>query len=198
MSDLNQLAELHGTDKRDNSHGYCQLYDRYFKGYRAKPCTLLEMGVAQGSSLRMWRDWMPLATVVGFDRDVYQHSANDGPRIRTFNGSQQSTEDLDRMLLEFPKFDIVVDDAGHEPEFQLIAFNHLWPRVKPGGWYVVEDITPGHDPEQGTVWFQATSPEAVNDLLGGGKAVELHLHSDGVNSFNERGNGILFLRKRRE
>jgi hypothetical protein len=37
-------------------------------------------------------------------------------------------------------FDVVIDDGSHVPEHQLISFESLWPAVKPGGLYIVEDL----------------------------------------------------------
>ena len=35
---------------------------------------------------------------------------------------------------------MVIDDGSHVPEHQVISFEALWPSVKPGGIYVVEDV----------------------------------------------------------
>jgi len=37
-------------------------------------------------------------------------------------------------------FDVIVEDGSHVPSHQLISFETLWPSVKPGGVYIVEDI----------------------------------------------------------
>ena len=49
-------------------------------------------------------------------------------------------------------YDLIVDDASHKAKHQVIGFDLYWPLVKPGGWYVVEDLywrnyasDPGHD-----------------------------------------------------
>lgn len=36
-------------------------------------------------------------------------------------------------------FDIVIDDASHDPSKTDASYHMLWPYVKPGGLYVVED-----------------------------------------------------------
>lgn len=38
------------------------------------------------------------------------------------------------------QFDIIVDDGGHTMVQQLTSLEHLWPAVKPGGLYVIEDL----------------------------------------------------------
>merc|ERR1712029_878213 len=37
-------------------------------------------------------------------------------------------------------FDIIIDDGSHVPNHQLVSFETLWPSIKPGGMYIVEDI----------------------------------------------------------
>jgi hypothetical protein len=37
-------------------------------------------------------------------------------------------------------WDIIIDDGSHLPEHQLVSFTALFPFVRPGGVYVIEDI----------------------------------------------------------
>ena len=37
-------------------------------------------------------------------------------------------------------YDIIIDDGSHVPKHMLLTFRHLWPYVRPGGMYVIEDI----------------------------------------------------------
>lgn len=37
-------------------------------------------------------------------------------------------------------FDLVIDDGGHSMEQQIVSLERLWPAVKPGGLYVIEDL----------------------------------------------------------
>ena len=39
-------------------------------------------------------------------------------------------------------FDIIVDDASHWNEQQPATLRQLFPLVKPGGYYVIEDVVP--------------------------------------------------------
>ena len=45
-----------------------------------------------------------------------------------------------RSRLAGREFDIVIDDASHVNTHQIAAFGHFWPLVRPGGWYVIEDV----------------------------------------------------------
>lgn len=126
---LTDLAATRGTDKGD--HGYCPHYEEHFAALRLEPVTLLEIGVQSGASLRMWADWFPNAIVYGIDNDPAA-VVNEG-RISTITCNVR-TFDPDRL------YDIVIDDGSHADADITEAFAILWPYVKFGGWYVVEDL----------------------------------------------------------
>ena len=52
MNTLTAIAEKHKTDKV--SHGYTPIYEQYLAPLRAKPVTILEIGVKSGASVRTW------------------------------------------------------------------------------------------------------------------------------------------------
>jgi len=78
-ADLDPLARLHGTDKSSYVHGYTRLYETHFASRRPTVRRLLEIGVGGitsrrgyettegGQSLRMWRDYLPNAEIIGID-----------------------------------------------------------------------------------------------------------------------------------
>ena len=37
-------------------------------------------------------------------------------------------------------FDVVLDDAGHVPHAQVVCYEYMINHVKPGGYYILEDI----------------------------------------------------------
>jgi hypothetical protein len=39
-----------------------------------------------------------------------------------------------------PDFDIIIDDGSHVGEHILTSFKILWSTVKPGGYYIIEDL----------------------------------------------------------
>jgi hypothetical protein len=57
-------------DKYDSdkiNHGYLKEYDPIFEPYVQKKIALLELGVENGGSLLLWRDYFPLGTIAGID-----------------------------------------------------------------------------------------------------------------------------------
>ena len=50
---------------------------------------------------------------------------------------------IDRAHLVPDTMDIVLEDAGdHSRRLQELLFPLLWPLVRPGGWYIIEDVDP--------------------------------------------------------
>lgn len=135
MTELTCLALKNNTDKA--THGYCPHYERFIGELRLLPITMLEIGVADGSSLRMWRDWMPKAKIYGFD--VSDYHCQKEKRITVIKGDQGEQHDLEELVKEIGGFHFVVDDGSHDSEDQKVSFTYLWPRLLRGGWYVIED-----------------------------------------------------------
>jgi hypothetical protein len=105
---------------------------------------VLEVGVAYGGSLEMWQDLFPAGLVAGADQDPSCHWPDGTVRIV----AAQESEDLaDMARLASPQgWDLIVDDASHNGILSEVTFRMLWPLVKPGGWYVLEDWAVGYLP----------------------------------------------------
>jgi len=133
---LAELAAKHGTDKEPN---YLRNYARHFDPLREREIHLLELGIFEGSSLKMWRDFFPNGLIAGLDLDPVEV---DG--CRTYAGSQDDVTVLDRIVDECGPFDIVIDDAAHIADPARTSLWHLWPHLRVGGHYVIEDWGTGY------------------------------------------------------
>jgi hypothetical protein len=134
---LDELALLHGADKSSAGHNYAYIYDRYLSSLRSKPIVMLEIGVQDGPSLRMWRDYFPEGHIWGLDIDPACKS-NEEQRIAVVIGDQKDPAALARCA-PGEDFDLVLDDGGHYAVDQRASLLELWPRIKRGGFYIVED-----------------------------------------------------------
>jgi 8-demethyl-8-(2-methoxy-alpha-L-rhamnosyl)tetracenomycin-C 3'-O-methyltransferase len=132
---LNDIGLKHGTDKSTLRHNYLPLYEQRLTQQRWEPITLLELGVADGASLRMWRDYLPKATIVGLDHNppITVHGAT------VIQGEQDDPQAIDIAATLGP-FDIVIDDASHLSAKTITSFRLLYQHLKPGGLYVIEDL----------------------------------------------------------
>jgi predicted O-methyltransferase YrrM len=160
---LDEIALREGTDKSSRGHGFADIYEELIGDRREQPLTVLEIGVHEGASLRMWRDYLPNATVVGIDKNEGS-AAHAGERISVYVGSQGRTSLLERVAAETGPFDLVVDDGSHLFKAQTTSLEHLWPHLRPGGTYVIEDINTSYMESYGMAWRE---PDTTVESLKG-------------------------------
>lgn len=147
---LNFLAKAYKTDKW-GKHFYTQHYQTHFQTLRHKSLNLLEIGVGgydnplQGAgSLRMWKRYFGNGNI--FAIDIYDKSKLQESRIKIFQGSQIDHSFLDQVVAQIGELDIIIDDGSHQNEHVLTSFQHLFPKLKNGGIYVVEDAQTSYWP----------------------------------------------------
>jgi mycinamicin biosynthesis methyltransferase MycE-like protein len=153
-TDLGGLSARFGSDKWANFHWFTQHYEHHFGGLRTKPIRLLEIGIGGyqyedmgGASLRMWQRYFPRGLVYGLD--IFPKPGICGPRMRTVQGDQSDPEFLDELGHRLGPFDIVIDDGSHINDHVKTSFSSLFPHVRPGGLYVVEDLQTAYWPGYG-------------------------------------------------
>lgn len=125
---------------------YLKIYEEYFEHLVSKDIKLLELGVAEGGSLLLWRDYFEKGIIVGLDINPC-HVDDPTGRIRIYQGAQQDTDLLDCIAREqAPEcFDVIIDDCSHIGELTRISFWHLFENhLKPGGIYAIEDFGTGY------------------------------------------------------
>lgn len=156
-NELIELCDALGTDKGTERafggavpHCYASAYFDLFAHLRAQRFSLLEIGLEDDSkdsgevrrapSLEVWRRFFPKADLYGFDINDFASVRQD--RTVTFQGDQSSREDLERFLRtwEPPDLGLVLDDGSHASSHQQISLAALFPAVRPGGMYVIEDL----------------------------------------------------------
>jgi hypothetical protein len=138
-------ASKYNTDKSVLSH-YLRNYERYFENFIDKEVRLLELGVKDGGSLLLWRDYFEKGLITGLD--INQVELNDpSGRIRIYQGKQQDTQLLDQIARETAPdgFDVIIDDCSHIGVLSRISFWHLFDHhLKRGGIYAIEDWGTGY------------------------------------------------------
>lgn len=119
---------------------YFDIYDRHFSRFRNKEIVLLEIGVYQGGSLQMWKNYFgDRAKIYGID--VNPNCKNlEEENIEIFTGSQSDRNFLRKVKKEIPPIDILIDDGGHTMRQQIVSFEELFGHVKENGVYLCEDL----------------------------------------------------------
>jgi hypothetical protein len=135
---LNALGILYGTDKSDLGYGYLRHYESALSCFRSLPMNMIEIGVDNGASTRMWKRYFPKATIVGVDIQE-RCKAYEEDRIHIEIGSQSDGEFLDALAAKYPPT-VLIDDGSHRAPDIIFSFERMFPALLPGGCYIIEDL----------------------------------------------------------
>lgn len=149
MTYLEHLFKHYGTDK--GIWGYTPYYEVAMQERRFDVKNVLEIGICGyrdipnnvvGASLFAWRDYFPNAVIHGVDNDG-RFIFHDQDRIRTAQCDAYDQVALAAVLQDWNvKFDMIVDDAVHDPAPQTHLLNMLSPWLVNDGRYFVEEACP--------------------------------------------------------
>ena len=136
---LDEIGRKHGTDKSSAYHDYLRFYESFFAERRNHDLSILEIGVFNGQSLKTWDEYFPNAKIVGVDITPSAKRFEDG-RIAIEIADQSNIEHLTSVALKHGPFDLIVEDGSHMCEHQITSLRTLFPFVRDGGIYIVEDL----------------------------------------------------------
>jgi 8-demethyl-8-(2-methoxy-alpha-L-rhamnosyl)tetracenomycin-C 3'-O-methyltransferase len=155
---LGEIFAKYGCDKGSKpaepwmaSMGYERVYEPLLAPLRDEPITMLELGWGEfdpaykdhsnpnngGRSAAAWREYFSQAEIHSLD---IEHKINTVDGITLWQGSQDDPKVLQRIHDQANDFDLIIDDASHVSSLTIRSFEILWPMLKPGGLYVVEDL----------------------------------------------------------
>jgi len=158
------LAEVSAKHVSSKPPYYLSVYEPYLSSLADNPVSLLELGVHRGGSLEIWAEYFSNGTIVGIDlKDIIEVDRDSKPIIKdgravlkTFSssrivskkGSQADEAFLSELSAEYaPRgWDIIVDDCSHVGSLSLKSFLTLFPLLKIGGLYIIEDWGVGYAP----------------------------------------------------
>jgi Methyltransferase domain len=121
-----------------------------------RPTTIVELGVFQGGSCALMALAADPDVLVAFELQPKRVPALDtliaerglGERVHVHYGVDQADaatlRDVVRRHLGSRRLDLVVDDASHLVGPSRISFNTLFPFLRPGGVYIIEDWSWAH------------------------------------------------------
>ena len=119
---------------------YFDIYDRHFVRYRNKSVTILEFGVFQGGSLQMWRHYFgKKARIIGVDINPKCKSLEE-KGIEIYIGDQEDKIFLRELMDKVGSVDVVIEDGGHRMKQQINTFTEVYPHVREGGIFLIEDL----------------------------------------------------------
>src|SRR4051812_46832121 len=126
MNDLEKYFKQNDKKLIDKWTHYFDIYDRHFNKYRNKEIVLLEIGVFQGGSLQMWKNYFgSKAKIFGIDVDPRCKQLEEED-IKIFIGSQSNRSFLRQVKEQIPPVDILIDDGGHTMTQQIVTYEELF------------------------------------------------------------------------
>ena len=139
MPALKEIFDSHDGRLIHKWDHYFDVYERYFSSHKDSPVNILEIGISHGGSLQMWRKYFgEQANIFAVDVNPECKKFED-EKTKIFIGSQEDEVFLKELRTLLPELDILIDDGGHTMKQQLVSFENLFPIVKDGGLYLVED-----------------------------------------------------------
>ena len=153
-SELCEIGRKYDTDKssqRNNvsnfrhCHPYTIFYDDLFKNKRDEKLKIAELGILDGSSLLMWKEYFENAEIYGFEYDnnfinnFKQNFNND--RVTLSNIDVTNKDNIIKAFSELNiLYDIIIDDTTHQFEDQINVIENTYQYLKPGGILIIENI----------------------------------------------------------
>jgi len=110
-----------------------------------------DMGYGPGASVFLWKALFPHADLweAEYNAHCVQHSQARGllDGVNVVTGDQGNRATVQGWVAKSGGlFDAVIDDGGHRNKQIRTSFETLWPHVKPGGLYFLEDLQVGRVP----------------------------------------------------
>jgi hypothetical protein len=128
---------------------YFDIYHRHFSRFRGESITMIEIGIFNGGSLKMWKDYFgPKATIVGVDINPGCKKYEE-PGIEIVIGDQADPKFLRGLSKRYPNFSVVIDDGGHRMEQQITTLEELYLPMHNDGVYLCEDTHTSYMPAFG-------------------------------------------------
>src|SRR5688572_1413838 len=147
MNFLTKIANELGNDRGTKSfeaHGYTDIYYSLFYLWQNNPIKMLEIGVYDprfpGTSIKMWKSFFSDLKFVGMDINPEAIGLEED-NVSIFIGDQGKGLDLTELIKKHGSlYDIIIDDGSHKMSDILTSFIMLYPTLRKGGYYIIEDL----------------------------------------------------------
>lgn len=137
-----------GTDKGDPKSYIDKFYEKKFYPLRNKSITLVEIGVRDGASICLWKNYFSnKIKIYGIDSLIHLTETDDfplnndwlaGDNINFINADAYLKETVDKID---GKIDILIDDGPHTFESHVKLLELYIPKMNSDGMIIIEDIS---------------------------------------------------------
>jgi len=141
LTEIQNINNFH-TDKLW-LHSYLDTYEDLFSKFRNKDINLLEIGIGNGGSLKLWQKYFTKkSNIYCIDIGFAEVTHTDLVSQENITMIWKDIESCTPSILSPIMFDIVIEDGSHTLEHQIKSWEVFKDRLNPGGILVIEDIAP--------------------------------------------------------
>jgi hypothetical protein len=137
---LKNIIDNTKTDK-DTIHSYLETYEKLFKEKCFTSKYIMEIGVSQGGSIKLWNDYFMNATIYGLDimntNSYIEELKINNHRINFLLNTDAYNIDINIFK---NKFDIIIDDGDHSLSNQITFIKKYLPILNDDGILIIEDV----------------------------------------------------------
>ena len=145
---LEELIRNDVTDK-NTTHSYIPLYQKLLEGKKETAKNVLEVGIYNGGSIKLWSEFFTNATIYGLDimciEDIWSETMKeniDNKNIKLYTSYDAYDENTFKLnfLCKGIKFDFMLDDGPHTLE-SMEMFIKLYSQIMTDdGILIIEDV----------------------------------------------------------
>ena len=143
--DTDKSSQRNNTTAYRHCHPYTLFYDGLFKNKKDTNLKIAELGILNGASLLMWKEYFTNAELYGFEYNndlitkFKQNFNNDRITLANIDVTNKAS-----IVKEFSKlnilYDIIIEDTTHQFKDQIRVIENTYQYLKPGGIMIIEDI----------------------------------------------------------
>ena len=151
---LTEIMNAAGSDKGDSvgaKHNYTPIYEKWFEKSRDREILFMEVGVDRGQSAKGWESYFTNGKIFMVDYMNFSHLDNE--KVKFFQANQSKFEDLLSVAEKIDNLDFFIDDGGHCMNHHQLTFGAIFPKMKTGGLFFIEDTHTAN-------WDPVTQPES--------------------------------------
>jgi hypothetical protein len=131
-----------GCGDKGTFHSYIEKYELFFEEFRNKKINILEIGVLNGKSVLLWKEFFKDANIYAVDINNKDHLKLKDEK--TFILHSDATKNDFLNLIKNIRFDIIIDDGSHILIDQINSFKLLKNSLKEKSLYIIEDVFYSH------------------------------------------------------
>jgi predicted O-methyltransferase YrrM len=143
--DTDKSSQRNNVTNHRHCHPYTLFYDGLFKNKKNEKLNIAELGILDGASLLMWKEYFTNAKIYGFEysddliTNFKKNFNNDRITLSNINVSIKNS-----IIKAFSElnilYDIIIEDTTHQFEDQIKVIENTYQYLKPGGILIIEDI----------------------------------------------------------